>query len=160
MNEILFLLFIFIGISVPMLRFISLDLYRKKIQGRYYLPISLAILGFLLIFILPEKISTLLIGPIMSLLIFDYGENWYLKKYREPVFEVDENKFDQSTREIRMGIFDSILTTTAIMVPLLTLSQLTHPFLTPTYLITPHIQLFNIGYLCSQLHYFPPLHLV
>ena len=118
-KEIIFILFIIMGMMVPLMRFISLGFYHNHIRGRYYLGIILAVLALGLLFVIPENVSILLIGPLLSLLIFDFGESWFLKRYGEPVFEVDENKLDQSKREVRMGLFDSLLTTIAIIVPLL-----------------------------------------
>lgn len=113
----LMLLFVFIGISIPLVRFINLGFYRRNLQGRYNVTILLFVLSILLLFVIPERISLLLTGPLLSQLILGGGEKIYVKIAGEEIFEVNENSLDPAENPFGMTLFDSILTAIAIIAP-------------------------------------------
>ena len=117
MIALLKLLFVFIGIAIPLMRFISLGFYRRRLQGKYLVPAILFVLSLLLLFVIPDRISLFLTGPLLSLLIIEYGEKLYVRVAGEEIFEVNENSLDPTENPLGMTLFDSILTTVAIMAP-------------------------------------------
>lgn len=115
--DLLMLFFVFVGMYVPLIRFISLEFFRTKMAGRYLLPTGLFVLSLVLLMFIPGRISLLLTGPLLSQLILEKGEQLYAHMTGEEIFEANDNSFDPEENPFFMSFFDSILSTLAIMAP-------------------------------------------
>ncbi len=114
-SELIKLFICFIGIFVPLIRFISLNVYRRFFRQLFTIAIILLPMSVLLLNVIPDKFSLLLTGPISSLIILYYGEYLYLQLTGEEIFEADENSFNEEENPFFMGLYNSILFTLAIM---------------------------------------------